>query len=32
MSLPLDDRIDNALATWRALPWHKRLFWWLVSW
>lgn len=29
--VPIDDRIDNALSEWRALPWWKRLWYWLVS-
>jgi hypothetical protein len=29
--LPVDDRIDNAISEWQALPWHQRLFWWAVS-
>lgn len=23
--LPMDDRIENAIAEWRCLPWYKRL-------
>lgn len=24
--------VDESMARWVMLPWHKRLFWWLVSW
>lgn len=31
MSLPIDDRIDNALTEWRALPWWKKAYYWVVT-
>jgi hypothetical protein len=24
-------RVSRVIAHWRSLPWHKRLFWWVVS-
>lgn len=29
--LPIDDRIDNALAEWRDLPWWEKAYYWVVT-
>jgi hypothetical protein len=29
--LPLDDRLDNALAAWHALPWWRKVWEWVKS-